>query len=152
MTQILKILDVDDGKWKQDFGVFNFWELSFNGIFVKLSKEWGPPYDLSHHITSLSSLSKNQFGILTPTRSSLCLFSFFFFFYLELSLLTGLSLLVHKPPPPHQSSPSWATTRLGLCFFLSLSSLCQIGFSLKYFFSLFLTSLFPNRHHHEQPP
>ena len=142
MTQILKILDVDDGKWKQDFGVFNFWELSFNGIFVKLSKEWGPPYDLSHHITSLLSLSKNQFGILTPTRSSLCLFSFFFFFYLELSLLTGLSLLVHKPPPPHQSSPSWATTRLGLCFFLSLFPPFARSISLSSIFSLSLSHPF----------
>ena len=114
---------------------------------------------MSHHITSLS---KNQFGILIPTCSFLCLFSFFifFFFYPELSILIDPSLLLHKPPPSHQSSPSRATTtrsvqaqpRLGLRFFfsLSLSSLCQIGFSLRHYFSL--SSLLPYRYHHEQPP
>ena len=147
MTQILKILDVDDGKWKQDFGVFSFWELSFSGIFVKLIKEWDPPVWLvpSHNV-SLQKLvwhsHSNPFFSL-----SLLLLHFFFSFYRELSLLIDLSLLLHKLPPSPQLSPSRATTRFGLRFYsLSLSSLCQIGFSLRCF--IFLSTLLPNHHHH----
>ena len=129
MTQILKILDVDDEKWKQDFGVFSFWELSFSGIFVKLSKEWDPPICL----VPSSNVS------LQPVL--LCLFSFFifFFFYPELSLLTDPSLLLHKLPPPRQSSPSWATTRLGLRFF----SLSFLPLPDRFLSHVFFLSLIP---------
>ena len=153
-------MSLSHGNWKQIFDVFRFWELSFSGIFVKLSKEWHPPeWFVPSHNVSLQKLVWHSHSNLFFSLSLLLLH--FFFFYPELSLLTDPSLLLHKPPPSHQSSPSRATTtrsvqaqlRLGLRFFslsLSLSSLCQIGFSLRHYFSL--SSLLPYRYHHEQPP
>ena len=78
----LKNFELSDGNRKQEIGVFSFWELSFSGIFVKLSKEWDPPVWL----VPSSNVS------LQPIL--LCHFSFFifFFFYPELSLLTNPEL------------------------------------------------------------
>ena len=112
---------------KIGFWCFQFWELSFSGIFVKLSKEWDPPVWL----VPLHNVSLQPVLLFVSSPSS-----FFFSFYLELSLLTDLSLLVHKPPAPHQSSPSRATTRLGLCFFLSLFPPFARSVSLSGVFSL----------------
>ena len=136
MTQILKILDVDDGKWKQD--VFSvFWKLSFNGIFVKLSIEWDPPVWLvpSHNV----SLQKSVWHSHSNSFFSLSLLLHFFFFYPELSLLTNPSLLLHKPPPPNQSSPSRATTRSGLRFF----SLFFLPLPDRFLSQAFFLSLIP---------
>ena len=59
-------------------GVFSFWELSFSGIFIKLSKEWNPP-------VWLVPSSNVSFLIL------LCLFSFFIFFSFTQSYLFSLT-------------------------------------------------------------
>ena len=113
---------------KIGFWCFQFWELSFSGIFVKLSKEWDPPVWL----VPLHNVSLQPVLLFVSSPSS-----FFFSFYLELSLLTDPSLLLHKPPPSHQSSPSWATTRSGLHFF-SLSFLPLLDRFLSQVFFLYL--------------
>ena len=151
MTQILKILDVDDGKWKQDFSVFSFWELSFSGIFVKLSKEWDPPIWLvpSHNV----SLQKSVWHSHSNPFFSLSLLLHFFFFYPELSLLTNPSLLLHKPPPPNQSSPSRATTRSGLRFFSLFPPFARsVSLSSVFSFSHPFFQIVTNMSNHHKPP
>ena len=70
---------LSDGNKKEEIGVFSFWELSFTGIFVKLSKEWDPPMWLvpSSNVSLQSVL--------------LCHFSFFIFFSFTQSFLFSLS-------------------------------------------------------------
>ena len=158
MTQILKILDVDDGKWKQDFSVFSFWELSFSSIFVKLSKEWDPPIWLvpSHNVSLQKSVwhsHSNPFFSL-----SFLLLHFFFLFPRDLSShwtfitppqATTTTLVVaiisnhHKPPwDQFKLSPDRAfvlslslfppfARLISLLVIFSLSHpFCQIGSSL----------------------
>ena len=64
-------------------GVFSFWELSFSGIFVKLSKEWNPP-------VWLVPSSNVSFPVL------LCLFSFFIFFSFTQTFLFSLTQSSHS--------------------------------------------------------
>ena len=59
-------------------GVFSFWELSFSGICIKLSKECDPP-------VWLVPSSNVSFPVL------LCLFSFFIFFSFTQSYLFSLT-------------------------------------------------------------
>ena len=120
-------------------GIFSFWESSFSGIFIKLSKEWDPPIWL----VPSSNIS-------LPVL--LCLFSFFIFFFVYPKFLFSLTLHCssishhhHTSRHHHKQTLDWA-----FVFSLSFSSLCQIGFSLRHFFSL--SSLLPDCHHHEQPP
>ena len=120
MTQILKILDVDDGKWKQDFGVFNFWKLSFSGIFVKLSKEWDPPIWLvpSHNV----SLQKSVWHSHSNPFFSLSLLLLHFFSFTQSSLISltlhcSSTSRHHQTSRHHHKQPPRATTRSGLRFF-----------------------------------
>ena len=141
----LKNFELSDGNRKQEIGVFSFWELGFSVIFVKLSKEWDPPVWL----VQSSNVS------LQPVL--LCLFSFFIFLFLLPRALsshwpfiappqiTTTTSIITITSNHHKQAPDWA-----FVFSLSLSSLCQIGFSLRRFFSL--KSFLPNHHHHEQPP
>ena len=101
MTQILKILDVDDGKWKQDFGVFSFWELSFSGIFVKLSKEWDPPIWLvpSHNV----SFQKSVWHSHSNPFFSLSLLLLHFFFLLPRALSSHWPFIA--PPQAATTTP-----------------------------------------------
>ena len=102
-------MSLSHGNWKQIFDVFRFWELSFSGIFVKLSKEWDPPewFVPSHNV----SLQKSVWHSHSNLFFSLSLLLLHFFFLLPRSLFSlNLSLLLHKPSPPDQSSPLLATT------------------------------------------
>ena len=154
MTQILKILDVDDGKWKQDFSVFSFWELSFSGIFVKLSKEWDPPIWLvpSHNV----SLQKSVWHSHSNPFFSLSLFLLLLFFSFTQSSLFSLTLHCsstschhHTNPHHHEQPPNRA-----FVFFLSLSLsfLPLPDRFLSQAFFLSLSSLLLDHHHYKQPP
>ena len=153
-------MSLSHGNWKQIFDVFRFWELSFSGIFVKLSKEWDPPewFVPSHNI----SLQKSVWHSHSNLFFSLSLLLLHFFFLLPRALYSHWPFIA--PPQAATITPvvtitsnhheiSSSSAQIGPSFFffsLSLSSLCQIGFSLRHYFSL--SSLLPYRYHHEQPP
>ena len=153
MTQILKILDVDDGKWKQDFSVFSFWELSFSGIFVKLSKEWDPPIWLvpSHNV----SLQKSVWHSHSNPFFSLSLFLLLLFFSFTQSSLFSLTLHCsstschhHTNPHHHEQPPNRA-----FVFYLSLSFFPPFARSISLLgVFLSLSSLLLDHHHYKQPP
>ena len=107
---------------------------------------------MSYHITSLS---KNQFCILTPTRSSLYLFSFFTFFFFPFTQSSLFSLNLHYSSTSHHhhtshrrhEQPPRATVRSvkaqpksGLCFF-SLSLFPPFARSISLSIIFFLSSL-----------
>ena len=139
-------------KMKTGFWCFQFLRIEFQWHFCKIKQRMGPPVWLvpSHNV-SLVSLQKS----IWHSHSNP-------FFSLSLLLLLFLLPRALSSHWPFIARPQATTTtpvvtimsnhQIGPLFFsLSLSSLCQIGFSLKYFFSLSLSSFLPNRHHHEQP-
>ena len=157
MTQILKILGVDDGKWKQDFGVFSFWELSFSGIFVKLSKEWDPLVWLvpSHNI----SLQKSVWHSHSNPFFALSLLLLHFYFLLpralsshwpfisppQVTTITPIVTITSTTTSNHEIKPS---------FFLSLFSPFARSVSLSGAFSLshpFCQIVTIMSNHHEPP-
>ena len=126
----LKNLSLSDGNRKQEIGVFSFWELSFSGIFVKLSKEWDPPIWL----VPSSNVS------LQPVL--LCLSSFFIFFSFTQSSLFSLTLHCssishhHHASCHHHKQPPRASTKSGLRFFsLSFLPLLDQFLSKAFFLS-----------------
>ena len=126
------------GWWKMKIGFwgFQFLRIEFQWHFCKIKQRMGLTR-MTCPITKRLSPKISLPFLLQPILLSVSSPSSFFFIYLELSLLIDPSLLLHKPPPPHQSSPLRATTR---------SSLRSLSFSLS------LSSFLPDRHHHEQPP
>ena len=110
------------------------------------------PTCMTCSITYALSLQKLVWHSHSSLFCFLSLLLLHFFFLLPRSLFSlNLSLLLHKPSPPDQSSPLLATTTshreissssaqieplFSLSLSLSLSSLYQISFSLSRFFSL----------------
>ena len=100
-------------------GVFSFWELSFSGIFVKLSKEWDP----SVWLVPSSNVS---------LPIILCLFSFSIFFLLPRAFSSYLPFIA--PPQAstttpivtimsnHHEQPQVITIKLSLDWFISVSN------------------------------
>ena len=141
---------------KIGFWGFQFLRIEFQWHFCKIKQRMGLTRMTCPIKKRLSPKISLPFS-LQPILLSVSSPSSFFFLYPGLALLTDPSLLLHKPPPPHQSSPLRATTRSGLRS-LSLSHpFCQIvtimsnhheplqaqprlGLCFSFFFSL---SLFP---------
>ena len=121
---------------KIGFWYFQFLRIEFQWHFCKIKHRMGPTH-MTCPITKRLSPKISLPFLLQPILLSVSCPSSFFFIYLELSLLIDPSLLLHKPPPPHQSSPLRATIRSDLRS-LSLSHpFCQI------------VTIMSN--HHEQP-
>ena len=120
------------GWWKMKIGFwcFQFLRIEFQWHFCKIKQRMGLTRMTCPITKRLSPKISLPFS-LQPILLSVSSPSSFFFLYPGLSLLTDPSLLLHKPPPPHQSSPLRATTRSGLR-------------SLSFSVSSFLL----DRHHH----
>ena len=124
-------MSLSHGNWKQIFDVFRFWELSFSGIFVKLSKEWHPPeWFVPSHNVSLQKLVWHSHSNLFFSLSLLLLHFFF---------LLPRALYSHWPfiAPPQAATITPVVTITSNHHEISSSS-AEIGPS--FFFSL---SLFP---------
>ena len=117
---------------KIGFWGFQFLRIEFQWHFCKIKQRMGLTRMTCPITKRLSPKISLPFS-LQPILLSVSSPSSFFFLYPGLSLLIDPSLLLHKLPPPHQSSPLRATTRSGLR-------------------SLSLSSFLPDHHHHEQQP
>ena len=121
-------MSLSHGNWKQIFDVFRFWELSFSGIFVKLSKEWHPPeWFVPSHNVSLQKLVWHSHSNLFFSLSLLLLH---FFFLLPRALYSHWPFIA--PPQAATITPvvtitsnhheiSSSSAEIGPSFFFSLS-------------------------------
>ena len=133
-------MSLSHGNWKQIFDVFRFWELSFSGIFVKLSKEWDPPewFVPSHNV----SLQKSVWHSHSNLFFSLSLLLLHFFFSFTQSSLFSLTLHCsstsryhhtsrhhHEQPPRDQFklSPDWAFVFFSLSLFPPFARLVSLS-------------------------